>query len=170
MTELMFGLNVSTSAAPGADPVAQARRAEELGFDFISANDHPSGTAPTFELWTMLAWIAAATSRISVASRVLGVPYRPPAMVAKMAETLDRLSGGRLILGLGGGSGDEEMRAFGLGIRTPRDKVDGLAEALTIIRGLWTEPTFTFHGRLYRTEEAPLEPKPPHRIPLGGSR
>src|SRR5438093_2855228 len=166
MRTLSFGLGVSTSARAGADPVAQARRAEELGFDFISANDHPSGTAPTFELWTMLAWIAAATSRISVASRVLGVPYRPPAMVAKMAETLDRLSGGRLILGLGGGSGDEEMRAFGLGIRTPRDKVDGLAEALTIIRGLWTEPTFTFHGRLYRTEEAPLEPKPPHRIPL----
>src|SRR5437867_5920593 len=118
MTELLFGLNVSTSAVPEADPVAQARRAEELGFDFVSANDHPSGTTPTFELWTMLAWIAAATSRIRVASRVLGVPYRPPAMVAKMAETLDRLSGGRLILGMGGGSGDEELRAFGLGVPT----------------------------------------------------
>jgi alkanesulfonate monooxygenase SsuD/methylene tetrahydromethanopterin reductase-like flavin-dependent oxidoreductase (luciferase family) len=166
VTRLLFGLNISTSAAPGADPVAQAKRAEELGFDFVSANDHPSGTTPSFELWTMLAWIAAGTSRIRVASRVLGVPYRPPAMVAKMAETLDRLSGGRLILGMGGGSGDEETRAFGLGVPSPRDKVDGLAEALAIIRGLWTQPIFTFNGRLYRTEQAPLEPKPGHRIPI----
>jgi alkanesulfonate monooxygenase SsuD/methylene tetrahydromethanopterin reductase-like flavin-dependent oxidoreductase (luciferase family) len=53
----------------------------------------------------MLTWIAASTSRIKVATRVLGVPYRPPVIVAKMAEALDRLSGGRLILGLGGGAG-----------------------------------------------------------------
>jgi alkanesulfonate monooxygenase SsuD/methylene tetrahydromethanopterin reductase-like flavin-dependent oxidoreductase (luciferase family) len=63
------------------------------------------------ETWTMLSWVASRTSRIRVATRVLGVPYRPPAMVAKMAETLDRLSRGRLILGLGGGYSDEEFRA-----------------------------------------------------------
>ena len=120
MSEVVFGLDVSTSAAPGEDPLDRARRAEELGFDFVSANDHPSGTNPTFELWTLLAWLAAGTSRIRVASRVLGVPYRAPPMVAKMAESLDRLSGGRLILGMGGGSGDEEMRAFGLGVPSPR--------------------------------------------------
>jgi alkanesulfonate monooxygenase SsuD/methylene tetrahydromethanopterin reductase-like flavin-dependent oxidoreductase (luciferase family) len=57
-------------------------------------------------------------------------------MVAKMAETLDRLSGGRLILGLGGGYSDDEFRAFGLGVPTPREKVDGLGEAVRIIRGL----------------------------------
>src|SRR2546429_2900879 len=97
---VLFGVNVSSSAAIGADPVADAVRAEELGFDFVSASDHPCGADPTFETWTMLTWIAAATSRIRVATRVLGVPYRPPAIVAKMAETLDRLSGGPLILGL----------------------------------------------------------------------
>src|SRR5438093_3982436 len=166
MRTLSFGLGVSTSARAGADPVSQARHAERLGFDFVSANDHPSGTTPTFELWTMLAWIAAATSRIRVASRVLGVPYRPPPMVAKMAESLDRLSGGRLILGMGGGSGDEEMRAFGLGVPSPRDKVDGLEESIRIVRGLWAEPRFTLPGRLYRTEKALLEPKPEHRIPI----
>src|SRR5688500_3295153 len=126
MTTLLFGLNISTSAAPGADPVAEARRAEELGFDFVSANDHPCGTNPTHEVWTMLAWMAAGTSRIQVASRVLGVPYRLPPMVAKMAETLDRLSGGRLILGLGGGASDDEFRAFGVGVPTAREKIDGL--------------------------------------------
>jgi alkanesulfonate monooxygenase SsuD/methylene tetrahydromethanopterin reductase-like flavin-dependent oxidoreductase (luciferase family) len=114
----------------------------------------------------MLTWIAAATTKIKVASRVLGVPYRPPAMVAKMAATLDGLSGGRLILGLGGGYSDEEFRAFGLGVPSPRDKVDGLEEAIRITRGLWSEPAFTFEGRLFQTAAANLEPKPTHRIPI----
>jgi alkanesulfonate monooxygenase SsuD/methylene tetrahydromethanopterin reductase-like flavin-dependent oxidoreductase (luciferase family) len=164
--EVTFGLNVSTSAAAEADPVADARRAEELGFDFVSASDHPHGDHPTNETWTMLSWIAAATSRIRVATRVLGVPNRHPAVTAKMAETLDRLSGGRLILGLGGGASDEEMRALGLGVRSPRDKVDGLEEAIRIMRGMWSEPEFTFEGRLYGTEGAQLEPKPTRRIPI----
>jgi probable F420-dependent oxidoreductase len=162
----LFGLGISTSAAPGADPVADARRAEQLGFDFVSASDHLHGEQPTFEPWTMLSWIAAATSRVHVATRVLAVPYRQPAVVAKMAESLDRLSGGRLILGLGGGALDEEFRAFGLGVRPPRDKVDGLEEAVRVIRGLWSQPTFTFDGRLYRADAAELEPKPDHRIPI----
>jgi probable F420-dependent oxidoreductase len=162
----LFGLGISTSAAPGADPVADARRAEQLGFDFVSASDHLHGKQPTFEPWTMLSWIAAATSRVRVATRVLAVPYRQPAVVAKMAESLDRLSGGRLILGLGGGALDEEFRAFGLGVRSPRDKVDGLEEAVRVIRGLWSQPTFTFDGRLYRADGAELEPKPDHRIPV----
>lgn len=55
MSTLLFGINISTSAAPGADPVAEARKAEELGFEFVSANDHPCGTNPTNEVWTMLA-------------------------------------------------------------------------------------------------------------------
>jgi probable F420-dependent oxidoreductase len=166
MRDLVFGLNVSTSAAPGRDPAADARRAEELGFDFVSASDHLHGESATFEPWTMLSWIAAQTSRIRVATRVLGVPYRPPAVVAKMAETLDRLSEGRLILGLGGGYSNDEFRAFGLGERSPRDKVDGLEEAIRIARGLWSEPRLTFDGRLYRTEGAQLEPKPDRRIPI----
>jgi alkanesulfonate monooxygenase SsuD/methylene tetrahydromethanopterin reductase-like flavin-dependent oxidoreductase (luciferase family) len=163
---VLVGLNVATSAEPGTDPVRDAWTAERLGFDFVSASDHPCGTQPSYETWTMLCWIAAATSRIGVASRVLGVPYRPPAMVAKMAETLDRLSGGRLILGLGGGYSDDEFRAFGLGVPSPRDKVDGLEEAIRIARGLWSQPGFTFSGRLYRTENADVEPKPSRRIPI----
>lgn len=163
---MLFGVNVSTSAANGANPVADAMRAEALGFDFISANDHPCGSAPSYELWTMLTWIAAKTTRISVASRVLGVPYRPPAMVAKMAESLDRFSGGRLILGVGGGYSDEEFRAFGLSAPTPKDKIDGLEEAVRIMRGLWSSPRFTFEGRHHRTEEADLEPKPRRPIPI----
>jgi alkanesulfonate monooxygenase SsuD/methylene tetrahydromethanopterin reductase-like flavin-dependent oxidoreductase (luciferase family) len=114
----------------------------------------------------MLCFVAAATSRVQIATRVLGVPYRPPPMVAKMAETLDRLSGGRLILGLGGGSSDEEHRAFGLGVRTPGEKVDGLEDAIRIIRGLWTQPPLTYEGRLYHTDAAQIEPKPDRPIPI----
>lgn len=166
MGAVQFGLNVSTSAAAGADPVADARRAEELGFDFVSASDHLHGEQPSYETWTMLSWIAAATSRLRVATRVLAVPYRSPAVLAKMAETLDRLSGGRLILGLGGGYSDEEFRAFGLGTPTPRDKVDGMQEAIRIIRGLWSEPSLRFQGRLYHTDGAQVAPKPEHHIPI----
>jgi alkanesulfonate monooxygenase SsuD/methylene tetrahydromethanopterin reductase-like flavin-dependent oxidoreductase (luciferase family) len=166
MDGVLIGLSVSTAAVPGADPVAAGRRAEELGFDFVSASDHLHGRQPTYEPWTMLSWIAAATSRIRVATRVLGVPYRPPAVLAKMAESFDRLSGGRLILGLGGGAVDKEFRAFGLPVRSPRDKVDGLEEAIRIARGLWSLPGFSFNGRLYRTDGADLEPKPDRHIPI----
>jgi alkanesulfonate monooxygenase SsuD/methylene tetrahydromethanopterin reductase-like flavin-dependent oxidoreductase (luciferase family) len=166
MGDILFGLGISPKAGLGFDPVGTGRRAEELGFDFLSTSDHPCGTEPTYEAWTVLSWIAASTNTIRVATRVLGVPYRPPAVVAKMAETFDRLSGGRLILGLGGGYSDEEFRAFGLRVPSPRDKVDGLAEAIEITRGLWSQPGFTFGGRLFHTEAADVSPKPEHRIPI----
>ena len=160
------GLTISTSAAPGADPIGDARNAEALGFDFVSVSDHLHGTAPTFETWTLLTWLTASTSRIGVATRVLGVPYRNPAVVAKMAETLDRLGGGRLILGLGGGHSDEEFRAFGVGHLAPRDKVDGLEDALRIVRGLWSESAFTHHGRRHHTDGAAISPRPGRPIPI----
>jgi alkanesulfonate monooxygenase SsuD/methylene tetrahydromethanopterin reductase-like flavin-dependent oxidoreductase (luciferase family) len=166
VTDLVLGVDLPTSAGADADPVEIARAAEALGFDFVSASDHPCGSSPTFETWTMLTWIAASTSRIQVATRVLGVPYRPPAIVAKMAESLDRLSGGRLILGLGGGYSDEEFRAFGLPVPSARDKVTGLEEAIEITRGLWSRPAFSFAGRRYETTSADIEPKPSHRIPI----
>ncbi len=164
--QVQFGLSIPAAAGPGADPVATAQAAERLGYDFVATSDHPCGTSPSFETWTMLSWIAAATSRIRVGSRVLGIPYRNPALVAKMAETLQRFSGGRLILGLGGGSADDEFRAFGMTVPSPRDKVDGMAEAISIMRGLWTEPSFSYTGRIYHTDAASIEPKPFHPIPV----
>ncbi len=166
MNTLMFGVNVTTTAAAGDNPIAAAMRAEALGYDFISANDHPCGTRPSYETWTMLSWIAAKTTRIKVATRVLGVPFRAPAMVAKMAETLDRLSGGRLILGLGAGGSDDEFRAFGLRVASPKEKIEGLEEAVTIIRGLWTSRAFSFTGKHHHTDAADIEPKPEHEIPI----
>ncbi len=161
-----IGLGISPAAIPNGDPVGEARMAEDLGFDFVSTNDHLHGPSPTLEPWTTLSWVGAATSRIKMATRVMGVPYRNPAVVAKMAETFDRLSAGRLILGLGAGAVDEEFRAFGLGDLSARDKVDGLEEAIHILRGLWSAGSFTFAGRFHRTMEAQLEPKPGHSIPI----
>ena len=83
-----------------------------------------------------------------------------------MAETLDRLSDGRLILGLGGGGDDEEFAGLGAPVRTPSEKVEALEEGLVVIRGVWAESPFTYHGKHYRNEATLLEPKPAHRIPI----
>jgi probable F420-dependent oxidoreductase len=166
MSEVRFGIAISTAARPDADPVAAARQAEALGFDLITVSDHLHGSFPTFETWTLLTWLAAATERVRVAPLVLGLPYRPPAVVAKMAESLDRLSGGRLILGMGGGGSDAEFRGFGLTVRKPAEKVEALAEAIEIVRGLWRETPFTYHGGHFQVQEAEVEPKPAHRIPI----
>ncbi|HEX5014055.1 MAG TPA: LLM class flavin-dependent oxidoreductase [Candidatus Limnocylindrales bacterium] len=166
MAALLIGLGISASPGPGIDPVAEARLAEDLGFDYVSTSDHLNGRTPTYEPWTLLTAVAAVTTRIRVLTRVLAIPYRHPAVLAKMAETLDRLSNGRLILGLGGGYSDDEFRAFGLAVPTNRDKVDAVAEQIAIARALWSEPSATFDGRLYSIHEAVVEPKPEHRIPI----
>jgi alkanesulfonate monooxygenase SsuD/methylene tetrahydromethanopterin reductase-like flavin-dependent oxidoreductase (luciferase family) len=160
-----FGVSIIPSASRRSDPVEQARRAEELGFDLVSIWDHPHGENPSFETWTLMTWIAARTTRILVASNVLGLPFRLPALTAKMAETLD-LSAGRLIIGLGGGGDDEEFAGFGAPARTPSEKVEALEEGIAVIRGVWAESPFTYHGRHYRNEAAMLEPKPSHGIPI----
>jgi alkanesulfonate monooxygenase SsuD/methylene tetrahydromethanopterin reductase-like flavin-dependent oxidoreductase (luciferase family) len=163
MTQIRFGLNVPALAGPGDDPVAIAQAAERLGFDFVSTSDHPGSGYPNYETWTLLTWLAAATSRIGIMPRVLGVPFRPPALVAKAAESLDRLSGGRLTLGLGAGASDDEVRSLG---QDPRAKLRGLGEAIEVLRGLWREPAFSYAGQVYRTESADLEPKPARPIPV----
>lgn len=162
---LIVGVGISTSAAPGADPLAEAVAAEDLGYDFVSASDHPVGL-PTYETPTLLTWIAARTTRIGVATRVLGTPFRRPAMVAKAAESLQRLSGGRLILGLGGGHSDDEIRALGGPVPTPRQKVDGLADAITIMRGAWRGDQFSHDGSEYGVSTLTVAPTPVAPIPI----
>jgi alkanesulfonate monooxygenase SsuD/methylene tetrahydromethanopterin reductase-like flavin-dependent oxidoreductase (luciferase family) len=166
MPPLLIGLDLSTSAAPGADPLADALAAEAAGYDFVSASDHPVGTKPSFETFTLLTWIAAHTERIGIASRVLGVPFRRPAMLAKMAETLQRLSDGRVILGMGGGYSDAEIGALGGPVPSPRTKVEGMADAIEIMRRAWTEPRVTHHGVVHSVDALTVEPKPEKPIPI----
>ncbi len=166
MTELSFGVGVPTSAAPDDDPAGFAQEAERLGYDFVSAADHPCGSNPSYETMTMLTWIAARTSQIKVASRVLAVPLRRPAMVAKLAASLDLLSSGRFILGLGAGYSDEEIAALGGPVLSPAEKIDGLAEAIQVIRGAWTHSGYTQHGRHHSVHGLEMEPKPARPIPV----
>ena len=181
MNSLLVGVGISDRAAPWDDPVADAVTAEALGYDFVSAFDHPvadavtaeavgydpvptlghpAGTYPTYETLTLLTWIAARTTRIGIVPRVLGVPFRRPVLVAKAAESLHRLSGGRLILGLGAGYRDTEIRAAGGPGLTPQAKADGLEEAITIIRAAWTQRVVSYHGAVYSVDDLDLEPKP----------
>lgn len=146
--------------------IAEAQHAESLGFGLFCVADHLHGAYPTPEPWTALSWIAAVTERIGVMTNVLGLPYRAPAVTAKMAETLDRLSGGRLVLGLGTGGYDGEFAAFGLSQRTPGEKVTALGEAVQIIRGLWRDPGFSFDGEHFVARDARIEPRPAHPIPV----
>ncbi len=133
---MRFGLSLRTSA--DADVGEDAREAERLGFELVTAMDHLPGSRPSLETWTAMTWAAAATERIKVAPNVLGLPYRNPAVTAKMAETLHRLSGGRLILGLGAGGSNAEFDAFGLPVREAKEKIDAFEEALAVMRGLWS--------------------------------
>jgi len=166
-----FGVMITKSAAPGTDPVAEARHAEALGFDLATV--HPDilhGPEPSLETWTVLTWLAARTATIALAPFVLALPYRHPAVVAKMAETLDRLSGGRPVLGLGAGGpvprAEAAVRAFGLARRSPGERVAALEEAIDVMRGLWTQPELTYAGRHFQTAAAQLDPRPEHPIPI----
>jgi alkanesulfonate monooxygenase SsuD/methylene tetrahydromethanopterin reductase-like flavin-dependent oxidoreductase (luciferase family) len=124
-------VGTTISSAPGADPVAEARHAEALGFDLVTVHrDVLHGPPPSLETWTLLTWLAAHTSTVRLAPNVLALPNRHPAVVAKMAETLDRLSGGRLVLALGGGaaSNGEAFGAFGLARRSAGETVAATEE------------------------------------------
>jgi len=169
ISPIKFGVNLYTQAQSSADLVASTRHAEQLGFDLVTIHrDVLHGAEPSFEIWTLLTWLAAHTSTIKLAPVVLALPYRHPAVLAKMVETLDRLSQGRLILVLGSGAAinDAGYRAFGLPQRSPGEKVEALAEEIDILRGLWNVSDFSFAGKHYQIEAATIVPKPAHQIPI----
>src|ERR1700728_2005879 len=156
--QISFGIIHGFHGFDLAGLAEEARHAESLGYDVFSMPDHLHTDQPTAEPWTALTWVAAATQRLRVLPNVLGLPYRAPAVTAKMAETLDRLSGGRLILRLGLGGYDAEFSAFGLAQRTPGQKLAALREAVTVIRGVWSEQNFSFEGEHFAVRDARIEP------------
>jgi F420-dependent oxidoreductase-like protein len=156
-----------------------AKSAERLGFDSIWLFDHfhtwPEPTLETvFECWTATAALARDTSKVRLGQMVTCNGYRNPALMAKMASTVDVLSHGRLDFGIGAGWYEHEYRAYGYDFPpTPGARLRLLEEALQIIRAMWTEPYATFHGEHYTVDGAINEPKPvqkPHPpIWVGGS-
>lgn len=146
------------------DFVAMARAIEDNGFDSLWFADHllmkVEGHEPqgAWEAWSMLSAFAAITDRIELAPFVSCTAYRNPALTAKIAETVDEISGGRLILGLGSGWAEPEYAAFGY----PFDHRFGrFEEAFTIIRKLIREGEVDFHGRWYEANECELRPRGP---------
>jgi probable F420-dependent oxidoreductase len=146
-----------------------ARAAEAAGFDSIWVGDHllfrDPGIGPRapWESWSVLPALAVATDRVELGPLVASVSFHNPAMLAKKAATLDEISGGRLILGLGAGWNEVEYRAFGF----PFDhRVDRFEEAFTIIRGLLRDGHVDFAGRWYEARDCELLPRPARQVPM----
>jgi len=169
---LQFGLDFS-----------QVRRickaAEDLGFDSVTLMDHfrPfTGFCPKnknlLECWTTLAALAMDTKRVRIGSLVSCASYRNPAMLAKMAATVDHISGGRLKFGVGSGSMTDEFEENGVTLGKPRERIMKLEETIRIVKRMWIEEEATFNGKHYRVSQAVCYPKPvqkPHPpIIVGG--
>jgi F420-dependent oxidoreductase-like protein len=176
-----FGLHLPSYSFPDAAPerlfdrvIEQAKAAEAAGFSLVTVMDHlyqiagvGAETEPMLEGWSVLNALARETKRVRLGTLVTGVTYRNPAMLAKMTTTLDVISGGRALLGLGAAWNETEHKGYGYDFPPIRERMDRLEEALTIIKAMFTEDRATFHGRYYRVDEALNSPRP---IQPGGPR
>ena len=158
------------------DVLGLDRHAEATSWDGIWYADHfmpdgPDTSAPWPEAWTTLSALAASVPRIRLGPLVTGNTYRHPAVLAKMAATVDRISGGRVVLGLGAGWQENEHRQYGIPLYAIGERLARLDEACQVIKSLFTEERSRFDGKYYQLEEASLEPKPvqdPLPLLIGG--
>ena len=157
-----------------------AREAEREGYDSVWLMDHlfqipvvAPETDPILECWTTLAALAEATERVKLGTLVSAVGFRPPSIVAKIVATLDVISGGRAIAGLGAGWCDWETLAYGFRFPPIGERLQQLEEAVKILKSMWTEDRATFEGAHFHVREAICSPKPiqkPHPpILIGGN-
>lgn len=172
---IRFGVCLPQHGSTWNEVVACARACERLGYDSVWAVDHffgiPDATQPIFEGWTELTALGALTERVRLGHLVLCVSYRHPAVLAKMAATLDHVSGGRFVLGMGAGWHQQEYHAYGLPFPSIGTRLKELDEALTIVRKMWTEEPASFFGEHFHVEEAYCRPRPlqsPHPPVLVG--
>lgn len=163
--ELNFGLVTGQHWRSWEELKDQWLWSEQTGWDsawtfdhFFSLYDGDSG--PCFEGWTLLAGLAAITSRIQLGVMVTSITHRLPAVLAKEAVTVDVMSGGRLILGVGAGWQEREHEAYGIEFPKPRERVDRFGESMEVYRRLESEQRASFDGRYYTLKDAPFEPKP----------
>jgi F420-dependent oxidoreductase-like protein len=153
------------------DTLALAQHCERTGWDGIWYADHfmpndANTLRPWHECWTTLAALAAAVPRLRIGPLVSGNTYRHPAILAKMAVTLDHVSGGRAVLGIGAGWQENEHRAYGIEFSDVRGRLRRLDEACRVIRSLLRSSKSDFVGGHYHLADAPLEPKPIGPLPL----
>lgn len=170
---MLLALHVLSYGSSWPDTLDAVRRAEAAGFDLVLGADHLFATGgdplePFFEGWTMVAAWAASTSRVRVGLLVGANPFRHPAVVAKMAATVDHISNGRLVLGLGAAWYDDELRRHGLptGSGIP-ERLAWLDESLGIIRAILADETVTHDGQAYRLDAVRHAPGPVQaRVPV----
>jgi alkanesulfonate monooxygenase SsuD/methylene tetrahydromethanopterin reductase-like flavin-dependent oxidoreductase (luciferase family) len=146
-----------------------ARAAEECGFDSIWVGDHMLYRGDgrpergPWDAWTLLAALAASTERVRLGPLVASTAFHPPGLIARMAATIDELSGHRFVLGLGAGWNETEFRSFGI----PFDRlVSRFEESFEIIRRLLAGERVSFDGRFQRVEDAVLMPRPARPVPM----
>ncbi len=175
---IRFGVQTGQQNITWADLLDVWRKADAWGYDSLWNYDHfypifvdPEG--PCLEGWTTLAALAQATTRARVGTLVNGNTYRHPCVTAKMAATLDHVSGGRFNLGIGAGWFEREHRDFGIDFKTVPARLRALDEACRIIRGMFTRDRTTLHGRHYHVTDALGLPKPVQQpyppIMIGGT-
>jgi len=172
----VFGINIDPSTANLDSALQRARLADESGVEMVTIQDHPYN--PDFlDTWTLLTTLATRTERVHIATNVMNTPLRPPAMMAKMAATLDLITKGRLELELGAGSYIEGMQAWGGAVgQTPGQRFQAFKEYAEIVRGMWDHAggRFSYSGGFYKVGELIPGPAPAHPIPLwfgaGGPR
>lgn len=166
--DLTFGTFVTPQNENPQVPVQLAQLSEAAGLDLVTFQDHPY--QPGFlDTWTLLTWVAAATERIAVSGNVLNLALRPPAVLARSAASLDRLSAGRFTLGLGAGAFWDAIEAMGGRRLTPGQSVQALAEGVEIIRGMWDaadRSPLTVDGTYHRVAGVKRGPAPAHDIPI----
>ncbi len=163
---LRFGIKTSPLHSTYEPLLAVWREADALPIfehawvsdHFMSLGDDPA--VPCLESWSLLAALAAQTTRLRVGVMVTGNTYRHPAVLAKIAATVDSIAHGRLNFGIGTGWSEREHHAYGIPLPPPGERIRRLEEACEIIRRLWTEPAVTFIGRYYQLREARCEPRP----------
>jgi F420-dependent oxidoreductase-like protein len=154
-----------TPSLPFQETLALGQHVAATGWDGMWLADHfmPNATdtsTPWPEAWTTLAALAPQVPGIRLGTLVTGNTYRHPAVLAKMAATVDHISGGRLVLGIGSGWQENEHQQYGIEFGTVRQRLDRLEEACAMIKSLFNEPSANFDGRFYTLKEATLEPKP----------
>jgi alkanesulfonate monooxygenase SsuD/methylene tetrahydromethanopterin reductase-like flavin-dependent oxidoreductase (luciferase family) len=160
----LFGVFPVPDAARQDAVIQQVLLADRLGLDLVGIQDHPYQRR-YLDAWTLISYLAGRTERVSFFPDVANLPLRHPGVLAKSAATLDRLSGGRVELGLGAGGFWEAIVAWGGPARSGPESVDALVEAIEIIRRVWAaERGITVEGQHYRMKGAQAGPEPAHDI------
>ncbi len=162
MTGVSFGLQGSGQLTEGAPDPERFRTvavlAEELGYDSLWAGDHISFVNPILEVVVALSAFAGCTRRIALGAGILLLPLRHPSLVAKQVASLDYLSGGRVLLGVGvGGEGEKDFEAVGVPIGERGARTN---EGIAVLRRLWSESPGSFAGRFFRFDGVSIEPPP----------